>query len=132
MDVLHNLALGFQEALTVQNLLFCAMGCTVGTLVGLLPGRRSNPIAIGRAFAVPRLSSKPYGNEREPCSSAVGQMFLDGRKGGRGPGSLKKSITIQNIFRWRGLYAPGHDPTRGNHCCVYRLSHCVEKPASRK
>jgi putative tricarboxylic transport membrane protein len=38
MDVLHNLALGFQEALTVQNLLFCAMGCTVGTLVGLLPG----------------------------------------------------------------------------------------------
>jgi putative tricarboxylic transport membrane protein len=38
MDVLHNLAFGFQEALTVQNLLFCAMGCTVGTLVGLLPG----------------------------------------------------------------------------------------------
>jgi hypothetical protein len=22
------------------------------------------------------------------------------------PGSLKKSITIQDIFRWRGLYAP--------------------------
>src|SRR2546427_13013204 len=38
MDVLHNLAFGFQHALTVQNLLFCAMGCTVGTLVGLLPG----------------------------------------------------------------------------------------------
>ena len=38
MDVLHNLAFGFQEALTVQNLLFCAIGCTVGTLVGLLPG----------------------------------------------------------------------------------------------
>jgi len=38
MDVLQNLALGFQEALTVQNLLFCAIGCTVGTLVGLLPG----------------------------------------------------------------------------------------------
>ena len=38
MDVLHNLAFGFQHALTVQNLLFCAMGCTIGTLVGLLPG----------------------------------------------------------------------------------------------
>jgi putative tricarboxylic transport membrane protein len=38
MDVLHNLALGFQEALSVQNLFFCAIGCTVGTLVGLLPG----------------------------------------------------------------------------------------------
>ena len=38
MDVLHNLALGFEHALTWQNLLFCAIGCMVGTLVGLLPG----------------------------------------------------------------------------------------------
>src|ERR1700751_135733 len=38
MEVLQNLAFGFQEALTIQNLLFCAIGCTVGTLVGLLPG----------------------------------------------------------------------------------------------
>src|SRR5246127_3797982 len=38
MDVLQNLALGFQEALTLQNLMFCALGCTVGTLIGLLPG----------------------------------------------------------------------------------------------
>ncbi|HXD40459.1 MAG TPA: tripartite tricarboxylate transporter permease [Ramlibacter sp.] len=38
MDVLHNLALGFQIALTWQNLMYCAIGCTVGTLVGLLPG----------------------------------------------------------------------------------------------
>src|SRR3982751_3746974 len=38
MDVLHNLAFGFSHALTLQNLMFCALGCTVGTLVGLLPG----------------------------------------------------------------------------------------------
>jgi len=38
MDVLHNLAFGFEHALTLQNLMFCALGCTVGTLVGLLPG----------------------------------------------------------------------------------------------
>ena len=38
MGVLHNLALGFEVALTWQNLMFCAIGCTVGTLVGLLPG----------------------------------------------------------------------------------------------
>ncbi|NDZ14999.1 hypothetical protein C7T35_18550 [Variovorax sp. WS11] len=38
MDVLHNLAFGFSHALTIQNLMFCALGCTVGTLVGLLPG----------------------------------------------------------------------------------------------
>src|SRR5260370_4321828 len=38
MDVLHNRALGFEVALTWQNLMFCAIGCTVGTLVGMLPG----------------------------------------------------------------------------------------------
>src|SRR5260221_9434251 len=38
MDVLQNLSLGFGHALTLQNLLFCAIGCTVGTLVGMLPG----------------------------------------------------------------------------------------------
>ena len=38
METLHNLAFGFGHALTLQNLLFCAAGCTVGTLVGLLPG----------------------------------------------------------------------------------------------
>ena len=38
MEVLNNLAFGFSHALTIQNLMYCALGCTVGTLVGLLPG----------------------------------------------------------------------------------------------
>ena len=38
MDILHNLAFGFEHALTLQNLFYCALGCTVGTLIGLLPG----------------------------------------------------------------------------------------------
>jgi TctA family transporter len=38
MEILHNLAFGFEQALTLQNLLYCALGCTVGTLIGLLPG----------------------------------------------------------------------------------------------
>ncbi len=38
MEILHNLALGFEIALTWQNLMYCAIGCFVGTLVGLLPG----------------------------------------------------------------------------------------------
>src|SRR5438067_12689026 len=38
MDVLQNLSLGFGHALTLQNLMFCAIGCTVGTLDGMLPG----------------------------------------------------------------------------------------------
>ncbi len=38
MEIIHNLGLGFDQALTLQNLLYCALGCTVGTLIGLLPG----------------------------------------------------------------------------------------------
>jgi TctA family transporter len=38
MDILQNLALGFEHALTIQNLMYCAIGCVVGTLIGLLPG----------------------------------------------------------------------------------------------
>ena len=38
MELLHNLAFGFEHALTLQNVMFCAVGCFVGTLIGLLPG----------------------------------------------------------------------------------------------
>src|SRR5919206_2385741 len=38
MDILHNLAFGFSHALTLENLLYCAIGCVVGTFIGLLPG----------------------------------------------------------------------------------------------
>jgi putative tricarboxylic transport membrane protein len=38
MDLLANLALGFETALTVQNLLYCFGGVLLGTLVGVLPG----------------------------------------------------------------------------------------------
>jgi TctA family transporter len=38
MDILNNLAFGFGHALTLSNLMYCAIGCMVGMLVGLLPG----------------------------------------------------------------------------------------------
>ena len=38
MEILNNLAFGFEHALTLENLMYCALGCTVGTLIGLLPG----------------------------------------------------------------------------------------------
>src|SRR5256712_11683512 len=38
MDLLHNLAIGFQTALTLTNLFYCLMGCLLGTLIGVLPG----------------------------------------------------------------------------------------------
>ncbi|WP_105404632.1 tripartite tricarboxylate transporter permease [Neorhizobium sp. T7_12] len=38
MDLISNLALGFETALTFQNLLWCFIGVLLGTLVGVLPG----------------------------------------------------------------------------------------------
>jgi len=38
MDTLTNLGLGFQAALSFENLLFCLFGVSLGTFVGVLPG----------------------------------------------------------------------------------------------
>jgi len=38
MDLLNNLALGFGVAFTPINLMYCFIGCILGTLIGVLPG----------------------------------------------------------------------------------------------
>jgi putative tricarboxylic transport membrane protein len=38
MDLLHNLALGFDTALSMSNLCYCLIGVFLGTAVGVLPG----------------------------------------------------------------------------------------------
>ena len=38
MELFHNLIFGFGVALSLQNLLYCMIGVSVGTLIGVLPG----------------------------------------------------------------------------------------------
>ena len=38
MELFHNLIFGFGVALSWQNLLYCLIGVSVGTLIGVLPG----------------------------------------------------------------------------------------------
>lgn len=38
MELLNNLILGFENAVTLQNLFYCFVGVSVGTLIGVLPG----------------------------------------------------------------------------------------------
>jgi putative tricarboxylic transport membrane protein len=38
VDTLHGLMLGFESALTLQNLLYCIIGCMMGTAIGMIPG----------------------------------------------------------------------------------------------
>jgi TctA family transporter len=38
MELISHLALGFETALSLNNLLYCFVGCLLGTLIGVLPG----------------------------------------------------------------------------------------------
>jgi TctA family transporter len=38
MDLVNHLALGFEHAFTLQNLVYAFVGCLLGTLIGVLPG----------------------------------------------------------------------------------------------
>jgi TctA family transporter len=38
MELFHNLVFGFGVAFSLQNLIYCAIGVSVGTLIGVLPG----------------------------------------------------------------------------------------------
>src|SRR5882762_57800 len=38
MDIFNNLIFGFGVAISLQNLIYCLIGVTVGTLIGVLPG----------------------------------------------------------------------------------------------
>src|SRR5262249_39421924 len=60
MDLLHNIAHGFEIALTPVNFLYCVIGATLGTLVGVLPGL--GPLAtiamlLPITFKIPALAS---------------------------------------------------------------------------
>ena len=60
MDLFSNLALGFDTAFTLQNLLYCFIGCVLGTLIGVLPGL--GPIAtiamlLPATYALPPIAA---------------------------------------------------------------------------
>lgn len=60
MELLANLATGFEAAITLQNLFYCLGGVLLGTLIGVLPGL--GPVAtiamlLPATFALPPLSA---------------------------------------------------------------------------
>jgi TctA family transporter len=60
MELLQNLMLGFGVALTWTNLMYCFIGCVLGTLIGVLPG--IGPIAtismlLPATFVLPPVSA---------------------------------------------------------------------------
>ncbi len=60
METVHNLLLGFSVALQPANLLFCLIGVTFGTLIGVLPGigpMGAIALLLPSTFYVPPVSS---------------------------------------------------------------------------
>jgi putative tricarboxylic transport membrane protein len=60
MEILSNLALGFDTALTLTNLFYCLIGVFLGTAIGVLPGL--GPVAtiamlLPATFSLPPISS---------------------------------------------------------------------------
>jgi putative tricarboxylic transport membrane protein len=62
MDVLHNVAYGFQVAFQPVNLLYCFVGTLIGTLVGVLPG-------LGPAAAIALLLPSTF--HTNPVSATI-------------------------------------------------------------
>ena len=60
MDLFHNLGIGFSVALTAENFLYCLIGATLGTIVGVLPGLgplATIAILLPVTFKIPAVAS---------------------------------------------------------------------------
>ncbi len=60
MELLANLALGFETAVSPMNLLYCLIGALIGTLIGVLPGIgpvQTIAILLPTTFALPPVSA---------------------------------------------------------------------------
>ena len=60
MELINNLSIGFETAFTLQNLMYCFIGCVLGTLIGVLPGL--GPIAtiamlLPATYALPPIAA---------------------------------------------------------------------------
>jgi putative tricarboxylic transport membrane protein len=64
VDPVSGLALGFQLALTPQNLLFALVGCLIGTAIGVLPG-------IGPVSGVAILLPVIFSTRMDPISGMI-------------------------------------------------------------
>ncbi|MCE4558127.1 tripartite tricarboxylate transporter permease [Roseateles cellulosilyticus] len=75
MDLLNNLALGFQTALSVQNLLYALFGAVLGTLIGVLPG-------LGPVATIAMLLPTVYTLDATPALIMLAGIYYGAQYGG--------------------------------------------------
>jgi putative tricarboxylic transport membrane protein len=75
MDLLNNLALGFQTALTFQNVLYAFGGALLGTLIGVLPG-------LGPVATIAMLLPSIYALDATPALIMLAGIYYGAQYGG--------------------------------------------------
>jgi len=75
MDLMNNLLLGFQTALTLQNLAYGFMGCLLGTLIGVLPG-------LGPVATIAMLLPSIYSLDATPALIMLAGIYYGAQYGG--------------------------------------------------
>jgi len=75
MDLLNNLLLGFQTALSLQNLLYGFLGCVLGTLIGVLPG-------LGPVATIAMLLPSVYSLDATPALIMLAGIYYGAQYGG--------------------------------------------------
>ena len=75
MDLLDNLALGFQTALSLQNLVYAFFGVLLGTLIGVLPG-------LGPVATMAMLLPSIYALDATPALIMLAGIYYGAQYGG--------------------------------------------------
>ena len=75
MDLINNLALGFQTAATFQNLFYALMGAVLGTLIGVLPG-------LGPVATIAMLLPSIYALDATPALIMLAGIYYGAQYGG--------------------------------------------------
>ncbi|MCK6431748.1 MAG: tripartite tricarboxylate transporter permease [Burkholderiaceae bacterium] len=75
MDLLHNLAMGFGVAFTLQNLMYGFFGVLLGTLIGVLPG-------LGPVATIAMLLPSIYALDATPALIMLAGIYYGAQYGG--------------------------------------------------
>jgi TctA family transporter len=75
MDLIHNLGIGFQTALSLQNLLYAFFGALLGTLIGVLPG-------LGPVATIAMLLPSIYALDATPALIMLAGIYYGAQYGG--------------------------------------------------
>lgn len=75
MDLITNLGLGFQTALSFQNLAYAFFGCMLGTLIGVLPG-------LGPVATIAMLLPSIYALDATPALIMLAGIYYGAQYGG--------------------------------------------------